>query len=68
MRHFGLVTLYLSYRFGLFELLKKCILTRICLFCVKTKIDTPKHVITYNVSVQSLLSEPPKNNKSQFRD
>ena len=37
----GLVTLYLSYRFGLFELLKNRFPTRVCLFCVKTKIDTP---------------------------
>ena len=42
--------LHFSYRFRLFELLKNCILTRICLFCVKTKIDTPTHMITYNTS------------------
>ena len=57
----GLVTLYLSYRFGLFELLKNCIPTRIYLFCVKTKVDTPTHVITYNASIQ--LTEPPKNKR-----
>ena len=59
----GSVTLYLFYRFGLFELLKNCIPTRIYLFCVKTKIDTPTYVITYNASVQPLLTEPPKNKR-----
>ena len=59
----GLVTMYISYSFGLFELLKNCIPKRICLFCVKTKIDTSTHVITYNASVQPLLTEPPKNRR-----
>ena len=56
----GLVTVYLSYRFGLFELLKNCITTRICLFCAKTKINIPTHVITYNARVQPLLTETSK--------
>ena len=35
----------------LLELIKNCIPTRICLFCNKTKIDTPTHVITYNANL-----------------
>ena len=56
-------TLYLMYRIGLFKLVISCIPKKICLFCVKTKVETPTHVVTYNSSVQPLMSDVPKNKR-----
>ena len=56
-------TLYLMYRVGLLKLVISCIPKKICLFCVKTKVQTPTHVVTYNTSVQPLIPDVPKNKR-----
>ena len=39
--------LYLFYKVGFFKFLIDCITKKIFLFCVKTKIESPTHVVTY---------------------
>lgn len=44
-----LITCYLFYKCGILDLIKTCIPSKICLFCVKTKVNTTAipHVVTY---------------------
>ena len=56
-------TLYLMYRIGLLKLVISCIPKKICLFCVKTKVETPTQEVTYNASVQPLIRDAPKNKR-----
>ena len=46
-------TLYLAHRIGLLDLVKNCIPKKICLFCVKNKVESSTHVITYNICLSS---------------
>ena len=55
--------LYLFYKIGFFKCLIDCIPKKICLFCVKTKIESPTHVVAYNASAQPLIPEFPKNKR-----
>ena len=59
----SLGTLYLAHRIGLLKLVTSCIPKKICLFCVKTKVETPTRVVTYNASEQPLISEVLKNKR-----
>ena len=54
-------TRYLAHRIGLLDLVNNCVPKKICLFCVKNEVESPAHVITYNASMQPLMSDVPKN-------
>ena len=56
-------TLYIAHRIGLLDLVKNCISKKICLFCVKIKVETQTHVITYNASMQLLMPDVLKNKR-----
>ena len=60
-------TLYLAHRIGLLDTVKNCIPKKICLFCVKIKVQTPTHVITYNASMQPSMPDVPKISESDFK-
>ena len=60
-------TLYLAHRIGLLDLVKNCIPKKICLFCVKNKVESPTHVITYNASMQPLMPDVPKNKRIKIQ-
>ena len=53
----GWVAAYLSYSIGLLDLIKPCISTKLELFYVKNKVETPTHIVTNNAGVQPLLQE-----------
>ena len=44
------ITLYTSYKCGIIDCLKTCMPSRICLFCIKTKVYTnaTRQIVTYN--------------------
>ena len=48
----AVVSAYLMYKDGLLEAIKICIPRKLCLFCVKTKVETPTYVVTYNASCE----------------
>ena len=57
----GLGLAYVLYRLGILEFIEKCMSKKLCIFCVKTKVTTPKNVVTYNSSLQPLVTtEIPK--------
>ena len=60
LRHLGYgslcpISLFVLYKLGQFELIKSFIHKKLFLFSVKTKVEAPTHIITYNVSVQPLI-------------
>ena len=57
----GLGSAYFLYRLGILEFLRKCITKKLYIFCVKTKVTTPTNAVTYNSSLQPLVTtEIPK--------
>ena len=42
---------------GFFEFFSNCIPKKICLFCVKSKVDVNPQVVTYSASEQPLLEQ-----------
>ena len=61
--NYDLLYLRNTIRYNTFEYFNVTYDIQYLIFCVKTKIDTPTHVIIYNASVQPLLTEPPKNKR-----
>ena len=51
----GLMRLFTLYKLGLLDVIRSCIPKKRCVFCVKTNVETPTHVVTYNTGVQRLL-------------
>ena len=47
--------LFTLYKLGILDCIKSCISKRLCLFCVKTSIETPTHVANYSTTVQPLI-------------
>ena len=57
-----IIALYFTYRIGIFDMMKNCLPTKFCLLCIKTKVEAPTHVVTYNAAVKPLLTnDVPKN-------
>ena len=46
-----IIALYFTYRIGIFDMIKNCLPTKLCLLCIKTKVEAPTHVVTYNAAV-----------------
>ena len=49
------ITVGTLYKIGLFNCIANCMPRKLCLFCVKTKVETPTHVVTYNAPMQPFL-------------
>ena len=60
-------TLFTLYKLGIFECIKSCIPERLCLFCVKTTVETPTHVVTYSTTVQPLIQPEVPNKLKRVR-
>ena len=57
----GLGSAYVLYRLGILEFIQKCMPKKLCIFCINTKVKTLTNVVTYNSSLQPLVTtEIPK--------
>ena len=63
-----IIALYFTYRIGIFDMIKNCLPTKLGLLRIKTKIEAPMHVVTYNAAVQALLTnDVPKNRRVKIQ-
>ena len=47
-----IIALYFTYRIGIFNMMKNCLPTKLCLLSIKTKVEAPTHVVTYHITLQ----------------